>query len=73
MVALALVWAQGDQLITMTEAAEITGKSISALSQLVDRGRLTSYPDMSEPNPTRRNRLLKSEIMALRKKQKSPR
>lgn len=69
MVALALVWASGDELITVTQAAEISGKSASALSQLVDRGRLHAYPDMSEPNPQRRNRLLRSEVEALDKPQ----
>ncbi len=70
MVALALLWSQGEELITMSEAAKISGKSVSSLSQLVDRGRIRSYPDMTEPNPTRRNRLVKSEVKALKKKKK---
>lgn len=69
MVALGLVWASGDQLITMTEAADMSGKSVSSLSQLVDRGRLHAYPDMSEPNPQKRTRVLRSEIEALSKPQ----
>lgn len=67
MVALAFVWIHGDQLITMSEAAIISGKSVSSLSQLVDRGKLTSYPDPGEPNRNKRNRLLRSEVEGLGK------
>lgn len=60
------VWSQGDRLITISEAAEVSGKSVKSISQFVARGKLKSYPDMSEPNPRRRMRVLKSEIKALR-------
>lgn len=63
----AFIWSQGDELITLTQAAEISGKSVSALSQLVDRKKLRAYPDMAEPNPQRRNRLLRSEVESLKK------
>lgn len=62
----ALVWSQGDKLITISEAAEISGKPIKSISQFVARGKIKSYPDMSEPNPRRRMRVLKSEAKALR-------
>jgi hypothetical protein len=61
----ALVWAEGDRLISMTEAAEISGRSLSSLSQLISRGKLNSYPDPGEPNPTRARRVLESEIREL--------
>jgi len=66
MVMIAYVWCQGDRLITITEASDLSGKSIKSISQFVVRGKLRSYPDMSEPNPRRRMRVLKSEIKALR-------
>ena len=62
----ALVWSQGDRLITISDAAEISGKSVKSISQFVARGKLRSYPDMSEPNPRKRTRVLRSDIIALR-------
>lgn len=64
-VALAFAWVQGDELITMSEASEISGKSLSSLSQLISRGKLKYYPDPNEPNPQRARRVLKSEVKAL--------
>jgi hypothetical protein len=60
------LWACGDKLITMQAAAEMTGRSLSDLSNSVDRGRLTAYPDPNEPNPRKRNRLRRSEVAALK-------
>jgi len=62
----AFVWSQGDKLITISEAADLSGKSVKSISQYVARGKLQSYPDMSEPNPQKRVRVLKSEAKALR-------
>lgn len=62
----ALVWSQSDRLITISDAAEISGKSIKSISQFVARGKLRSYPDTSEPNPRKRTRVLRSDIIALR-------
>jgi len=62
----AFIWLEGDELITMSQAAEISGRSASALSQLVDRRKLTVYPDPDEPNPRRRNRVRRSEIEKLK-------
>lgn len=64
-VSLAFAWVQGDDLITMSEAAELSGKSLSTLSQMVSRGKLKSYPDPNEPNPQRARRVLKTDIEAL--------
>lgn len=66
MIMAAYIWCQGDTLITITEAAEISDKSIKSISQFIARGKLRSYPDMSEPNPRKRTRVLKSEALALR-------
>ena len=57
---------QGDALMTVTEAAEATGRSVRYISDLARRGKLTSYRDPSEKNPRRATRLLKSEVEALR-------
>ena len=62
---------RGDELITIGEAAEISGKSVSAISEQARKGKLTSYVDRTEPNPRRQTRLLKSQIMP-KKKKKSP-
>ncbi len=66
MVMAAFVWSQGDKLINLSDAATLSGKSVKSISQYVARGKLQSYPDMSEPNPQRRMRVLKSEVKALR-------
>jgi hypothetical protein len=60
------MWARRDELITASEAADLCGKSTQALSQLADRGKLATYSDPSEPNPQRRTRYQKSQVMALR-------
>lgn len=65
MVLLALVWAQGDELITVSEAVELTGRRHDFFTHAAQRGKLTTYPDKNEPNPTKRTRLLKSEVMSL--------
>ena len=65
MTLLGMVWGMGDTLITVSDAVEMTGKRHDWFSHAVERGKLTSYPDKSEPNPTRQTRLLLSEIKAL--------
>jgi len=67
MVLAAYIWSQGDELITVTQAAEISGRSVASISNMAKRGRLQQYPDMREPNPQKRMRVLKSEIEALTK------
>ncbi len=64
----AMVWIEGDELITISRAAEITGRSLTDLSGMVGRGRLTGYRDPQEPNPTKATRLRRSEVEALPKK-----
>ena len=51
MVARALLWIRGDGLITLTEAAEIRGVTVQAISQAVAAGRLTRYVDPDAANP----------------------
>jgi len=55
-----------DEFITATEAAKLSGKSVQHLSQLAARGKLKIYPDLSEPNPRKRNRYLRSQVQALK-------
>jgi hypothetical protein len=71
LIAAAQTWAWGDELVSMSEAAEISGKSLSALSQLVARGKLRCYPDPTEPNPQKRNRLLRSEVEKLKSRHRA--
>lgn len=61
----AFVWSQGDELLTVSQAAEISGRSIQDLSNRIKRGKLTAYADPSEPNPVRRTRVLRREIESL--------
>lgn len=71
----ALLWAEGDELITMTQASELSGRSLADLSDLVRREagrpeekcRLHAYRDPMEPNPTKALRLRRSEVLRLPK------
>jgi len=69
MVMMAYVWSQGDELLTISQAAEMSGRSVASISNMAKRGRLRQYPDMREPNPQKRMRVLRSEIEALSKPQ----
>lgn len=64
MVALAFVWLEHDELITIGEAARLSGKSISTISSRVQRGTLRSYPDPHAPNPRRSGRLVRRQDIA---------
>lgn len=64
-----LVKESGD-LVTISEAATLTGRSISQLSNMVKRGDLAAVLDPTEPNPTKRTRLLRSQVISLQKKPK---
>ncbi|MFA5636876.1 MAG: helix-turn-helix domain-containing protein [Anaerovoracaceae bacterium] len=66
MVAHAMARVRGDDLITITEAAAILGVGVSAISNRITAGDLIAIPDPNEPNPQKRNRVLRSEVEALR-------
>ena len=63
-----LLRAEGDALITMREAASIAGRSLSQISNMARRGDLVSIEDKTEPNPTRRTRLLRSQVERIKPK-----
>src|SRR5574343_64157 len=64
MVALAFIWLEGDELITISEAARLSGKSISTISSRIKCGALRSYPDPQAANPRRAGRLVRrSDVM----------
>lgn len=62
MTALAYAWSRSDRLITISEAARLSGRSVAAISEQVRKGGVASYADMSEPNPRRRTRVMKSDF-----------
>jgi hypothetical protein len=68
MVLLAMAWAMDIELITVTQAVELTGRPHDYFTHAVQRGKLTTYPDIREPNPTKRSRLDKAQVLALGKK-----
>lgn len=68
MVLLAMVWAMNIDLITVTQAVELTGRPHDYFTHAVQRGKLITYPDIREPNPTKRSRLDKAQVLALTKK-----
>lgn len=50
---------QGDSLVTITEAAELAGVTVQAISARIDRGTLKAYTDPMAPNPRSGRRLVK--------------
>lgn len=64
---LAQMWARGDELITISEAAEILyGENTQAarmrVKRMIERGDLTCYVDADESNPQRETRLSRNEV-----------
>jgi len=51
MVAMARLWQMGDELISLTEAAEILKKDISTISRQVKNGDILGYFDPTATNP----------------------
>jgi hypothetical protein len=58
----ARLWADQDQLISLKDAAELSGLSLSALSQRISRGQLKPYRDPHEPNPQRGRRIRLADL-----------
>ena len=56
--ALANIWLDRDQLVTIAEAAQIEGVPLSTIASRVNRGRLTSFPDPRAANPQKGARLV---------------
>jgi hypothetical protein len=65
MVLRALVWAEQDKLISLSEAAEQSGMSLSVLSQRISRGQIMGYRDPFEKNPQRARRIRLSDLNLL--------
>lgn len=62
----ALIRAEGDELITLSEAAETTGMSLSSLSQLVSRRKLRGFTNPAARNPMQGRTLVRrSDVLAL--------
>lgn len=68
MVLLAMVWAMNIELITVTQAMELTGRPYDYFTHAIQRGKLATYPDNREPNPQRRSRLDKAQVLTIAKK-----
>ena len=59
----AMIRIQGDELITINDAAKIAGVTVQAMSQRVARGTLKSFTDPSANNPKRERKLvLRSDV-----------
>jgi hypothetical protein len=65
MILRAKVWAHQDHLITLSAAAEISGMSLSVLSQRMTRGQLPGYRDPSVKNPKHGRRVRLSDLQTL--------
>ncbi len=62
MVLRARLWAGQDQLISLKDAAELSGLSLSSLSQRISRGQIKFYRDPFEPNPQRARRIRLTDL-----------
>ena len=58
----ARLWADQDQLISLKDAAELSGLSLSALSQRISRGQIRPFRDPHEPNPQRVRRIRLTDL-----------
>lgn len=65
MVARAMLWIKGDELINLKEAAKIRGVSVPAISRAVTNGRLTRYVDPDAPQRQGRTLVSKAEVEAM--------
>lgn len=65
MILCAKVWASQDELITLSTAAEISGMSLSVLSQRMTRGQLPGYRDPAVKNPKHGRRVRLSDLHTL--------
>ncbi len=65
MILRAKVWANQDQLITLSAAADISGMSLSVLSQRMTRGQLPGYRDPGIKNPKHARRVRLSDLHTL--------
>ena len=61
----ARLWAEHDQLISGSEAAELANISLSSLSQYLSRGKITSYFDPNIANPQHARRIRRSDLAKL--------
>ena len=62
MVLKARLWAELDRLTSLKEAAELSGLSLSSLSQRVSRGQMKHYRDPFEANPQRARRIRLTDL-----------
>jgi hypothetical protein len=65
MILRAKVWANEDRLITLSDAAQISGMSLSVLSQRMTRGQLPGYRDPKIKNPKHGRRVRLSDLHIL--------
>ena len=66
--AAALIWTEGDELITLKEAAELAGVSLPAISARVSRGTLRAFVNPLAPRHQGRKLVRRSDVKALYKK-----
>ncbi len=62
MVLKARLWAELDRLTSLKEASELSGLSLSSLSQRVSRGQMRYYRDPYEANPQRARRIRLTDL-----------
>ncbi len=58
----ARLWAEQDRLVSLKEAAELSGLSLSSLSQRISRGQMQFFRDPNEANPQRARRIRLSDL-----------
>jgi hypothetical protein len=62
MVLKARLWAELDRLTSLKEASELSGLSLSSISQRVSRGQMKYYRDPLEANPQRARRIRLTDL-----------
>lgn len=64
----AFVWAHADELVTVSQAADLLDVSLNGIGSYISRGQITAYINEKSRNPVRGRRLLlRSDVEALRR------
>lgn len=71
----AQLWARGDELITLTDAALILrgaaeNRDLVYVNKIIEAGKLTAYIDLNEPNRTKARRVSRADVEALTRRVK---
>ena len=60
----AVIRIKGDELITISQAAELAGVTVQAISQRIERGKLDAFTDPFAPERQGRRKVRRDDVIA---------